>query len=373
MRIEPFELERWQSLHEHAVDLNLSDSGVHPLTPRELVEDPEELAGLLDERLIYTQTNGSPELRARIAALHPGATPEQVQVTNGGAEANFLCLWSLLEAGDEAVVQLPNYGQVPGLARGLGAEIRPWRLRPDWTAGRWAADPDGLAALVGPKTRLIALCHPNNPTGHRMTAAELDAVAALAERHGCWILSDEIYRGSELDGETSATLWGRTDRVIVTGSLSKSYGLPGLRLGWLLGPADRVADCWARHDYTTIGPGALSDRLARRALEPGRRERLLARTRDHLRGNLELARRWLEQRAGRFRFLPPEAGAMLFLEHQLPLSSLELAQRMLEQQRTLIVPGEHFDHPGWLRLGLGGERAELAEGLARLAAVADAL
>ncbi len=373
MRIEPFELERWQSLHENEVELNLSDSGVHPLTPRELVDDPEQLFGLLDERLVYTQTNGTPELRQRVAELHPGAAPDQVQIVNGGAEANFLALWSLLEPGDEAVVQAPNYGQVAGLARGLGASVKPWRLRPDLERGRWWVNPEELDGLVGPRTRVIALCHPNNPTGCRMEEEWLQAVVAAAERHDCWILSDEIYRGSELDEELSATMWGRSERVIVTGSLSKSYGLPGLRLGWIVGPERLLADTWSRHDYTTIAPGALSDRLARWALEPRTRERLLARTRQHLRGNLEVAKEWLAQHPGRFRFVEPEAGAMLFLEHDLPCSSLELAQRMLEEQGTLIVPGEHFGFPGWLRLGLGGEREELREGLERLSLVAGGL
>ncbi|MBC8328973.1 MAG: aminotransferase class I/II-fold pyridoxal phosphate-dependent enzyme [Planctomycetes bacterium] len=373
MRIEPFELERWQSLHEHEVEINLSDSGVHPLTARELVQDPGELDGLLDERLVYTQTNGSLELRRRVAELHPGAGVENVQIVNGGAEANFLCLWSLLEPGDEAVVQLPNYGQVPGLVPGLGAELKPWKLRPEFAAGRWVADLEELAAVVGPRTRLIALCQPNNPTGARLPAEQLDAVAAVAARHGAWILCDEIYRGSELDGRDSASLWGRYERLVVTGSLSKSYGLPGLRLGWLVGPAEFVAETWGRHDYTTIGPGALSDRLGRRALDPATRAELVARTRRHLVASYGIARDWLTARPGRFRHLAPEAGAMIFVKHELPISSLELADRMLREQRTLIVPGEHFGHPGWLRLGLGGPGPELSEGLARLAAVVDAL
>ena len=136
------------------------------------------------------------------------------------------------------------------------------------TPARWRIDTDALERLVSPRTKLIIICNPNNPTGARFEADDLDRIAAIAERHGSWILSDEIYRGAELDGRETPSIWGRYDRAIVTSGLSKAYGLPGLRIGWVGGAAALVASLWSYHDYTTISPGALSDALARRALEP---------------------------------------------------------------------------------------------------------
>jgi hypothetical protein len=197
---------------------------------------------------------------------------------------------------------VPNYMQTWGLARAFGATVREWRFIEDLAAGRWRVDLPALEALVNAKTRMIVICNPNNPTGARLTAADLDGVARIADRHGAWILSDEVYRGAELDGQETASMWGRSDRAIITSGLSKAYGLPGLRIGWIVAPPPLVAGFWSYHDYVTIAPGALSDRLARVALAPARRARLLDRTRAILRGNLPLIEDW----AARRRRVPPD-------------------------------------------------------------------
>ena len=227
MRIPPFELERFQSVHEHRVEINLTESGVEPLEVGELL-GPDAAGVLLDQPLAYTQSNGTPELRAAVAATLPGATEDHVLVANGGAEANFVACWRLIEPGDEVVVMQPNYGQVQGLAEGFGAIVRPWPLREERAgpASRWAPDVDELRALVTDRTKLIAVCNPNNPTGARLTEAEVAAVCEVAGRHGAWVLSDEIYRGVERDGVETPTVWGRTERVIVTGACRKPTACP---------------------------------------------------------------------------------------------------------------------------------------------------
>ena len=202
-------MERFQSTWEHQVRFNLSESGVHPLSVRELVGEGAALDAVLDQPLIYTQTNGTEALRTAIAALYPGAGPANVEVTNGGSEANFLAAWHLVQPGDEVVVLVPTYMQTHGLVRAFGGAVREWPLVEDRAAGRWRPDLDRLDALIGPRTRAIVLCTPNNPTGARLAAEELDAIAAIAARHGCWIVSDEIYRGAELDGVDSPSMWGR--------------------------------------------------------------------------------------------------------------------------------------------------------------------
>ena len=364
MQIESFVMERWQSTYEHQVEINLSDSGVSPLTVSELLGE-EDARELLDHRLIYTQSNGTPPLRDLIAGMYPGATREHIEVTNGGAEANLLSAWTLIEEGDEVVLQLPNYMQLWGVLRSLGAEVKPWSLTPDLDNDCWHADLDRLESLVTPNTKLIALCNPNNPAGSILREDDLDRIAAIAERNDAWILVDEIYHGAELDGTTTPTMWGRHDRVVITNSLSKAYGLPGLRLGWLAGPPPFVADCWSRHDYTTIGPGSMSDQLAIKALEEPTRQRILKRTSTLLGENLSIALDWVDQ-LDQLRTIRPQGGAYLMLAYDHDINSCDLAEQLRQEKSVLIVPGEHFGMDGWIRVGFGEDTDLLQRGLERI-------
>jgi aspartate/methionine/tyrosine aminotransferase len=365
MKLEQFAMERMQSTYENLVEFNLSESGVRPLTPRELVEDSAALEGLLDQPLVYSQSNGTTELRHAIAQIYPGAGVDHIEVTNGGSEANFITTLSLVEPGDEVVMLVPNYMQTWGLSRAFGGTIREWRLVEDRAAGRWRIDLDELERLVSARTKMIVICNPNNPTGARLTAAELDAIARIADQHGAWILSDEVYRGAELDGIETASMWGRSARAIVTSGLSKAYGLPGLRIGWIVAPPSLIASMWSYHDYVTICPGVLSDRLARVALRPERRARLFERTRAILRRNLPLIEAWLSA-AGGFNWITPEAGAIVYVRYDHAINSTMLVTRLREEKSVLIVPGDHFGMDGYLRLGFGEPPEYNRAGLDRL-------
>jgi aspartate/methionine/tyrosine aminotransferase len=125
MRVPRFAMERMQSTYENLVDYNLSESGVHPMRVEDLIGDPSDRAGVLGQELFYPQSNGTVELRERIAAMYPGATANHIEVTNGGSEANFVTMWHLIEPGDEIVSMVPNYGQTLGLAEGFGGVLRP--------------------------------------------------------------------------------------------------------------------------------------------------------------------------------------------------------------------------------------------------------
>jgi aspartate/methionine/tyrosine aminotransferase len=368
MRIEQFEMERMQSTWENRVEINLSESGVHPLRVDELCDTPALRDALLEQELVYTQSNGTPALRGAIAAMYGGASEEHVEVTNGGSEANYICVWNLIEPGDEVVMMVPNYMQTWGLARGFGGTVIPWRLREarNGSGIRWRADLAELRSLVSAKTKLVLICNPNNPTGARLSASDLDEICAIAGARGAWVLADEIYRGAELDGVETASIWGRYDRAIVTSGLSKAYGLPGLRIGWIVAPPALVARFWSYHDYTTIAPGALSDLLARAALEPGRRTRILSRTRSILTANYAIVREWLASYGDAFRHAPPDAGAIVYVGYQQPINSTKLIVRLRDEHSTLIVPGDHFQMDGYFRLGFGSQTEYLREGLRRL-------
>jgi len=377
MKLEPFAMERLQSIWEHRVAWNLAESGVHPLRVEELVEAAEARDTLLRQDLAYPHTNGSVELRTLVAGLHPDATPAHVLVTNGGSEANLVTLLELVQPGDELVVMMPNYMQVPGLAAALGAEVRPWWLvehagGPD-DRPRWRPDMGALEELVNGRTRAVFICNPNNPTGARLSASELDTICGIAARAGAWVISDEIYRGAELDGVETDTAWNRYERVIVTGGLSKAYALPGLRIGWIVAPPAVADALWGVHDYTTIAPGAVNDRLARVALEPARRELLLARTRGILRTNYPVVARWIDRRGSILSHVPPEAGAIAFVKYTLDVRSTALAERIREEQSVLLVPGDHFGRDGYIRIGFGCDPALLLGALERTAETLDAV
>lgn len=364
MKLETFALERFQSIWEHRVAWNVSESGVHPLRVSELVDTPALHDALLEQHLGYPQTNGTAELREAIAGMYPGATVDHVEVTNGGSEANCVLLMRLVEPGDEIVFLTPNYMQASGLARALGATVRPWRLREtgEGAQARWAPDLHELTELVTPKTRAILLCNPNNPTGARLDAATLDDICRVASTVGAWVLDDEIYRGAERDADDTPTVWGRYERAIVSSGLSKAYGLPGLRIGWVVAPPALVDDLWAIHDYTTIAPGGINDRLARIALEPARRAALLARTRGIIRSNYPLVRRWIERQEG-LSHIAPDAGAIVFVRHTHPFRSSELTDRLRDERSVLVVPGDYCGMDGYLRIGFGSDPEYLASAL----------
>jgi len=360
MRLDKFEMERLQSTWENRVKFNLSESSVHPMSTRELVPDPAYLEQLMDMPLIYNQSNGTDELRATIAAHYPGATLDHVEVTNGGSEANFVSIYSMLEPGDEAVIVLPNYQQIWGMIRSLGMTVKEVRLHEELD---WAPDLAELQAAVSPRTRMIIVCNPNNPTGAILTAAEMDEIVRIAARSGAWILCDEIYQGSERSGQMTQTFWGKYDRVIITNGLSKAYGLPGLRIGWIVAPKDLIAKMWSYHDYTTIAPGTLSDCLARIALAPEGRMRCLERTRDICRKNFPLFHSWMQSHGSLFRMVEPKAGAIAYVRYDLPVNSTALIERLLKEKSVLVVPGDHFGMDQYLRIGYGPPPAYLQQGL----------
>jgi len=362
MKVEVFEMERFQSVWENQVAHNLSESGVHPMSVEELV-GADEVPALLRQRLVYVQTNGTPALRSAIARLYPGATADNIVVGNGTAEANYIAVWRLVEPGDEVVMMLPNYMQVWGVLRGQGAVVQPWHLREH---RGWAADVDELEKLVGPKTRLVAVCNPNNPTGSILSEDAMKAIVRVAEKHGAWILADEVYRGAELDGHETRSFWGLYDRLLVSCGLSKAYGLPGLRIGWVAGPAETIAELWARKDYLSIAPGALSDLLAQKALDPAVRSRILARTRGIVNGNYAVLQEWMRRHENAFRLVPPRAGAIAYPRYSWPIGSTRLMERVRDEESVLVVPGDQFGMDGFLRIGLGNEPADLRTGLERI-------
>jgi aspartate/methionine/tyrosine aminotransferase len=343
-------MERWQSSHEHRVRYNLSESGVHPLSVGELLELAGRDLSTLDVRLGYTQSNGSDQLRASIAADYEGASDAAVLVTTGGAEANFAALWHLADTDARAAIVVPTYEQVPVLIDSFGGRIAPVRLV---ESEAWQPDLEALGTALDRGTRFVLVTNPNNPTGASLTEESADRIVELTDRYGAWILADEVYAGAEIADRRTPSFWGRHERVIVTNSLSKAYGLPGLRIGWVVGPPKVVADLWGRTDYTTICPAALSDALACIALDPPVRAGIRARTQRIVSENLGLLEEWMRAQGSRFRYRPPDAGAICFARYDDDVGSTAFAEKLRKEKDVLVVPGDHFRMDGFIRIGFG--------------------
>jgi aspartate/methionine/tyrosine aminotransferase len=359
MHIETFQLERNQSLYENTVRFNLTESGIHPYTLRELLTARQQQE-VLDLRLGYGQTNGAPELRATLASYYPGLDQDNIIVTNGSAEANFVAFWTLLEPGDEVAMMQPNYQLLYGLARSLGCVVKPFHLREELD---WAPDMDELEAQLTNKTRIIAVCNPNNPTGAILSREHMGRIVELARERDCYILSDEIYIGSELDGVETTSFLALYDKTVVTSGLAKSLSHPGLRIGWLAGPRDVIDQAWHHHDYTSISTGIISQYVANVIMQPTKRAEVLERGRNLLRANLPIVQRWVGEHGDRFRMIAPRAGGMAFIGYSLPMNSTELVMRLREDKSVFIVAGDWFGMDNYLRLGIGGETTKLVEGL----------
>ncbi len=360
MYIETFELERNQSLYENTVQYNLTESGLHPFTLEELLSS-EQLEELLKLRLGYGQTNGDPDLRALLASYYSGYDADNIIVTNGSAEANYVGFKSLLEPGDEVVLMQPNYQLLYGLTKSLGCEVKPIHLKRNLG---WELDLEELRSKLSDKTKVIAICNPNNPTGAVLSPSQMKVIVNLAREFDCYLFSDEIYIGSELSGELTPSFHGSYEKTVIASGLAKSMALPGLRIGWLAGPREVIDTAWHHHDYTSISTGMLSQYVARIALAPNKRNEIFERGRQHLRKNLPIIEEWVEKHSDALNFIPPQAGGMAFVGYNFDKTSDELVTELRESKSVFVVAGSWFGMENYLRIGIGVETKTLKAGLA---------
>ena len=370
VRIEPFQLERWMTKYEVKVKWDIAESGIYPMSCREILDllPPEEreteLDRLLDLRLGYSEACGSAELRGLIAATYENTSPDEILVTTGAIEANFLLFNELLSPGDRVVAVNPAYQQLHSVAKAIGCDVALWTLRDD---GGFRFDLDDLRALATPGTRMIVINTPHNPTGAMLSEQELREIYALAEELDAWVLSDEAYRWLDLPGSPplAPPMRNLGPRAISTGTFSKPFGLPGLRIGWIAAPEDVVRRCWGLRDYISLSPGKLNDALAVLAFR--HRDQIVERTRRIVAENLPFAERWFAENADLVSWTPPRGGILALMKYQLDLPSLELANRLAEDYSVMLAPGSAFGYEGYLRIGVGNTPAIFAEGLRQTA------
>lgn len=366
MKIEPFLLERWMTRHETHVKYDIAESGILPLSTNDLLQfEPEAdraatLEALLQLPLGYSEARGTVALRTALASTYQSVSPDQILVTTGAIEANYLLFNVLLDAGDHVIAPYPAYQQLYTVPRAIGCDVSLWRVGPETN---YRYDVDGLERLLTPRTRLIIVNTPHNPTGAMLSPADAARVYALAESVGAWVIGDEAYRWLSVPGGDpfAPPVVDMGSRGISVGTLSKPYGLPGLRIGWIAGPADIVEKCWSMRDYISLSPGKLNDALACLGLK--HHDKIVARNREIIVANLAAASTWIDARRDVLSWTPPRGGLLALLKYNLPVDSLTLADRLATEYSVMLAPGSAFGYEHHLRLGIGQRPDLFAAGL----------
>ena len=362
MKIEPFGVEIWMNARETLCAHNIAETCVDSITFGDLMALAGKRADILSEltalKLTYGAIEGSARLRAAIASLYRGRTANEVMVTHGAIGANALLYQALIEPGDEIVSLVPTYQQHYSIPESYGATVKRLRLRAETG---YLPDLAELSALVTPKTKLIALTNPNNPTGAVMDEARLRGVAEIAARHGAVVICDEVYRGiDQADDGLGISMAEIYDKGIAVGSMSKAFALAGLRLGWIVAPAAVLHRVSTHRDYNTISVGMIDDHIAGIALE--HRDALLRRNRAIVRANLALVERWVAKEP-RISWVKPRGGTVTLLRFDAPIGSVEFCTRLLQETGVLLTPGAVFEMEGTLRIGFGNATASVTAGL----------
>lgn len=362
MQIEPFEIELFYERWEFSAELMLSSSDCESRSVADLLAlEPGAQQRLLDLRLGYTEVPGSLELRSAVAGRYEQIGPEDVLTLAAAEEGIFLAYHALLEPGDHVIVEAPCYGSAIAVARSAGADVSLWSRRYE---DGWAHDVEGLEALLRPETKLLYINSPHNPTGTQMAAATFQRLLELLQERSLVLLSDEVYSGLEHDPpERLSAACDCYEHAVSLNTVSKSYGLPGLRIGWLAsrdrGLLDRIR---ALKLYTTICSSAPSEALVALALRHG--DELIAASRGLVLANLPLVEDFLARREEMFEWVPPTAGPIGFPMMRGEHDVQDWCERTATEAGVLVLPGAVYGWPGHVRLGFG--RANLAQALERL-------
>jgi aspartate/methionine/tyrosine aminotransferase len=358
MNIKPFQTERFFAMHEFAAPYILCASDCESLTVHGLLQLAGAYWATLGElRLGYTETQGAAVLREQIAEMYAQAGPDQVIVLGAPEEGIFVTMHAMLEPNDEVVVLSPCYDSLVNVAEYLGCRVARWFLTEanETVAGGggWSLDLNALKRLVSLRTKLIVVNFPHNPTGYLPSREEWQAIVQIAEHAGAWLFSDEMYRGLEYN--PAARLPAGCDlyeRAVTLCGLSKTYGLPGLRTGWLaLQDTDLRDRILAWKDYTTICASAPSEALAQIAL--GVADLLAEGNRRIIQDNLALAEPFFARWQKVFRWNRPQAGSVALVGLR-GRSSHEFCKRLVTEQGVVLLPSTGLGFgDGHVRFGFG--------------------
>lgn len=363
MKIKIFGVERWMNTYENDAVYNLAETDAKPFTLEELLSMGDKtsvLEELLKVKISYNPTTGSEKLRKVISDFYDNTSPENVLVTTGAIEADFLVTNSIVEPGDTVIVQFPAYQALYSTAEARGANVKYWKMNID---DNYEPDIEKLKDLIDEKTKLVVLNIPHNPTGAVISEQQLKTILSWAEEKGFWVLCDEVYHDFAIY-KGIIPPYGRSlsQKAISVGSMSKSYGLSGLRLGWIVGPVELVNKCWSWKDYTSISNSPINDFLAAFALTNV--DNVMKRNLEIAGKNLEILMDWFEGHYRWFDYVKPKAGVLTFPRlKNIPLSTEDMCKKLFHEEKLLIVPGECFEMPGYLRIGYGNDTEMFKKGL----------
>ncbi len=367
MDIKPFVVELWMNEFEMQCEFNLAETCVESITIAQLLElagrDETALSELLPLKMTYGAIEGSDRLRDAIAALYDRQARDNILVTHGTIGANSLVHQALVSQGDTVISIVPSYQQHYSLPESIGANVQLLHLRAE---NNFLPDFDELRALVTPGTRMIAVTNPNNPTGALIEGDQLEELVNIARAADAWILSDEVYRGTDQEGSgLTPSIADIYEKGISTAGLSKAFSLAGLRVGWLAAPQEVFEAVMIHRDYNTISVSMVDDHLAALAME--NYKQILARSQEITRGNLRTLAEWVE-REPMISWVRPRSGTTALLKYDLNMPSREFCTSLLQETGVLFTPGSAFDMEGYVRIGYANGPAVLRAGLDKFSA-----
>lgn len=362
MNLQPFKLERYFARYEFNTEFLLCSSDCEAMSIADLLAlEPGAAERFHATWLGYTESQGHPALRKEIAGVYESIQPEEILVHTGAEEAIFLFMLAVLKAGDHVIVHAPHYQSLSEIAKGIGCNVSLWNAREE---NRWALDVGELIGLLRPATKAVVINTPHNPTGYLMAGSDFEAVNKFVKENNLILFCDEVYRESEYDpARRLPAACDLGDHAISLGVTSKTYGLAGLRIGWIATKNRRLYEKMASlKDYTTICNSAPGEFLAEVALR--NRQKLVVRNLGIIKENLEVVDELLTRYPSRFSWIRPSAGSMGYpklLEGEIEA----FCDDLVKKAGVLLLPGTMYDDPGnHFRIGLG--RKNLPQAVERL-------
>jgi len=357
MKFPLFELERWLSEYRFKCDIDLSSSVITHIKYNEIISERD-----LDMPIKIGPTNGIEELRQEISRLYSGAiSAENVLITHGAAEANFLVLNSLISPGDECIFLVPNYMQAKGILEAIGAKVKLAWLD---EKRNYHLNLEEINELTSEKTKAILITNPNNPTGVRLTLKELEGICEIAQSVGAYVIADEVLSGLEIDGERTVSPVEIYEKGISTRSLSK-FGLSGLRVGWIVARDPTIVQrCWSLKDYTSLGNSFFNQYIATIALK--KLDVIKERNRKILSRGVEILMDVVNKNKDIISYVKPQAGSTTLIRYKPSISSVEYCKRLAQSEGVAVAPGDYFGASQRFRILYGTTAEKLEEGLQKI-------
>lgn len=362
MKIKDFGVEIWMGLYENDCDYNLAETCVESLTVNQVLDftdsKDEIIKEILDTKLTYGAIEGTDRLRKGITGLYRNKGIENISITHGAIGANALTIMTLVEPGDRVISVLPTYQQHYSIPESIGADVKILKLRPE---NNFLPDLDELRSFVNDNTKLICINNPNNPTGALMDEDFLKEIVEIAKTVDAYVLCDEAYRGLNHEGNSfTASIADLYEKGISSGSMSKTFSMAGIRIGWVAGPTEFIKAISKQRDYHIISCGVIDDRLATIAIE--NKDKIIERNLEIVRHNIEVLDKWV-QKEPLISYVKPKGGTTAFLKYDIDITSEELCIRLLKEKSVMLLPGSALDMEGYLRVGFANTPSVIEEGL----------